>query len=186
MQIQEISLKDIKPYERNAKKHDERQIKNVKSMKKRIGKIPVKCDYCGKKFRVYKSVLNDSNASGNYCSSKCYWESMKKDSLVYKGFKEAKKKYFSKPQVCAVCGTPKKIQIHHIIPNRLTQDQRKQNLIPLCPLHHNRIERMTAELHILFADDYDLELMLLNNILRTRQLETYCYLENLKNGQHQD
>lgn len=227
MNIENIAIKDIKPYERNANKHDERQIKNVKSMKKRIGKIPVKCDYCGKtfmryagnvknttkvhfcdrtcknayykaeqvereckncgkKFRVYKSVLNDSNASGNYCSSKCYWESMKKDSLVYNGFKEAKKKYFSKPQVCAVCGTPKKIQIHHIIPNRLTQDQRKQNLIPLCPLHHNRIERMTAELHILFADDYDLELMLLNNILRTRQLETYCYLENLKNGQHQD
>ena len=149
MNVEMMAVKDIKPFERNAKKHDERQIKNVKSMKKRIGKIPVKCDYCGKtfmryagnvksttkvhfcdrtcknayykaeqaereckhcgkKFRVYKSVLNDSNASGNYCSSKCYWESMKKDSLAYKGFKEAKKKYFSKPQVCAVCGTPKK------------------------------------------------------------------------------
>lgn len=29
MNIENIAIKDIKPYERNAKKHDETQIKNV-------------------------------------------------------------------------------------------------------------------------------------------------------------
>lgn len=37
MQIEEIAVKDIKPYERNAKKHDERQIKNVMESIKAFG-----------------------------------------------------------------------------------------------------------------------------------------------------
>lgn len=37
MQIEEIAVKDIKPYERNAKKHDERQIKNVMESIKQFG-----------------------------------------------------------------------------------------------------------------------------------------------------
>lgn len=148
--------------------------------------VEKECKYCGKKIVVYKSVIEKSNASGNYCSSECYWNSLKKDKLLYKGFKEAKRKYFSKPQVCAICGTPKKIQIHHIIPNRLTQDQRKQNLIPLCPKHHIMIERATADLHLLFEDDYEKEQMLLNNIFRTRQMETAVLLKGVKDGEHQD
>lgn len=139
------------------------------------------CQYCGKIFTIYSSVVNDSNSSGNFCSSRCYWDSMKKSRKFYAGFNEAKKKYFSGRQFCAVCGTTKNIQIHHIIPNRLTQDQRKQNLIPLCPLHHIRIERMTAELHELFNDDYDAEQWLLNNILRSRQMVTSYKLKEKTN-----
>lgn len=37
MQIEEIAVKDIKPYERNAKKHDERQVKNVMESIKAFG-----------------------------------------------------------------------------------------------------------------------------------------------------
>lgn len=37
MQIEEIAIKDIKPYERNAKKHDERQVKNVMESIKAFG-----------------------------------------------------------------------------------------------------------------------------------------------------
>jgi hypothetical protein len=141
--------------------------------------VEKECQHCGKKMLIYKSTLEKSNASGNYCSKQCYWDSMKKDTLKYKGFKDAKRKYFSKPQICAICGTNKNIQIHHIIPNRLTQDQRPQNLIPLCPLHHNRVERQTAELHNMFDGRYDIELFLLNNILRSRQAATYAYYKEL-------
>ena len=37
MNIENIAIKDIKPYERNAKKHDERQIKNVMQSIKNFG-----------------------------------------------------------------------------------------------------------------------------------------------------
>ncbi len=37
MQIEEIAIEDIKPYERNAKKHDERQVKNVMESIKAFG-----------------------------------------------------------------------------------------------------------------------------------------------------
>jgi len=37
MQIEEIAVKDITPYERNAKKHDERQVKNVMESIKAFG-----------------------------------------------------------------------------------------------------------------------------------------------------
>lgn len=37
MNIENIAIKDIKPYERNAKKHDETQIKNVMESIKQFG-----------------------------------------------------------------------------------------------------------------------------------------------------
>ena len=37
MQIEEIAVKDIRPYDRNAKKHDDRQIKNVMESIKQFG-----------------------------------------------------------------------------------------------------------------------------------------------------
>ena len=37
MNIENMAIKDIKPYERNAKKHDERQIKNVTESIKQFG-----------------------------------------------------------------------------------------------------------------------------------------------------
>ena len=140
------------------------------------------CKFCGKTFEVYKSAVQKTNASGIFCSTECYWESMKKERAEYSGFKKAKREYFSGKQFCAICGTTRGIQIHHIIPNRLTQDQRKKNLIPLCSLHHVRIERLTVRLHELFEDDYETELWYLNNILRTRQMITAGYIKEMQNG----
>lgn len=134
------------------------------------------CQHCGKEFKVYSSTLRDSNASGNYCSRECYWESMKSDEFIYSGFNRAKKTLFARPQFCAICGSTKKVQIHHIIPARLTADSRKENLLPLCAKHHIEIERMTAPLHEMFKGDYDTELMLLNTIFRMRQAVTATLL----------
>ena len=140
------------------------------------------CEYCGRPFMVRKKALEHTNASGRFCSTECYWDSMKREQAVYTGFRAAKKRYFGNKQFCAICGTTKKIQIHHIIPNRLTRDQRKENLIPLCPLHHNRVERMTARLHVLFKDDYETELWYLNNILRSRQMATAAAIKEIQHG----
>jgi ParB-like chromosome segregation protein Spo0J len=37
MKIEQLPIKEIKPYERNAKKHDETQIKNVMESIKQFG-----------------------------------------------------------------------------------------------------------------------------------------------------
>ena len=135
------------------------------------------CKKCGKEFTIYKSTLK-TNASGKYCSQKCYWEDMQVPKKNYNGFAISKKLYFNKTQFCAVCGTTKKIQIHHIIPNRITQDQSKENLIPLCVKHHRQIEQITREL---LEDCQDIKQLkfFLNNILRTRQLATYTLLKEM-------
>lgn len=144
------------------------------------------CEYCGKSFEIYASTLK-SNASGKYCSRECYWKSMEKEGRPYKGFNQAKKLYFAKPQVCAVCGTTKKIEIHHIIPNRINQNQTKENLIPLCSRHHHMVEILTREIHEDFSGNHDLELFLLNTILRSRQAATKSVakhaLENTEGGE---
>lgn len=143
------------------------------------------CECCGKEFEVYASVLKSSNASGRYCSQECYWKSMEKEGKPYKGFEKAKKLHFSKQQFCAVCGTTEKIEIHHIIPNRLTQNQSKENLIPLCVKHHRMVESLTRSLHEDFSGRYGIELFLLNAILRPRQATTSLvvkkHLEERKN-----
>lgn len=41
---------------------------------------------------------------------------------------------------CACCGRPKHLQVHHIVPFRLTRDNSQTNLIPLCRACHKRVE----------------------------------------------
>jgi 5-methylcytosine-specific restriction endonuclease McrA len=47
---------------------------------------------------------------------------------------------------CAICGTFKRLDVHHIIPYRLTKDDSQDNLIPLCRRHHRQVERLYAAL----------------------------------------
>jgi hypothetical protein len=41
---------------------------------------------------------------------------------------------------CALCGTIHRLDVHHIIPFRLTRDNRQINLVPLCKKHHKQVE----------------------------------------------
>lgn len=77
--------------------------------------------------------------------------------------------------------TTKKIQIHHIIPYRLTQDNSRENLIPLCVKHHKAIEYIGLDL--LKSDtDYERVKFLFNTILRERQLITYMKIKGCQIG----
>lgn len=131
------------------------------------------CKECGKSFLMYKSSLEQSNASGNYCSRACYDKSMRiEGSVSYKGgFERVKRQNFNTVQFCALCGTTKKIHIHHIIPFRLTQDNGLDNLVPLCSSHHKKFENATLPF-IETMDDMDEAKVLLNNIIRAKQYET--------------
>lgn len=102
------------------------------------------CATCHNEFRVPRSVLSDrTNSSARFCSRHCYecylcrtprirgrgsrWNTIRREALRRTPF-------------CAMCGTGQHLQVHHIIPFRLTRDNSQTNLIPLCRACHKRVE----------------------------------------------
>lgn len=102
------------------------------------------CTSCGAAFRIARSILSGrTNSSGRFCSRPCYerhlcrtprirgrgsrWNTIRKEALRLTPF-------------CACCGGQKHLQVHHIIPFRLTRDNSRTNLIPLCRACHKRVE----------------------------------------------
>lgn len=155
-----------------------------------------KCPNCGKELYVIPSRLR--TYKNRFCSIKCRSEYMKEyvggeknanwkgGASKYRGdFNEVKKKYFSGTQFCAVCGTTKGINIHHIIPYRLTQDNSRDNLIPLCRRHHKIVEDLSVKFIELFDEDsYDVAKEYMNIVLRERQFETYVVIKNIWEERH--
>lgn len=142
-----------------------------------------KCMECGKVFYVYKSAITKTNASGNFCSRKCYdaYLGHQEHGKYYRAdFEQVKKKYFSGVQFCAICGTTKNIHIHHIIPYRFTQDNGVDNLIPLCRKHHKMIECLWLPF-ISMMDDKELAKKYANISLRNRQYEVAYQLWKTRN-----
>lgn len=101
------------------------------------------CKKCKKVFRVANSVVSGlTNSSGNFCCRPCY------DQWLYKGagmdrgpyWTAARREAIRRNPFCALCGTLKNLHVHHIIPYRLTQDNRQENLLPLCRRHHKIVE----------------------------------------------
>ena len=141
------------------------------------------CKNCGREFDIYKSSIEKTNASGNYCCRECYNEDMTLDKeRVYTGFAKSKRENFGKKQFCAICGTTKKIHIHHIMPNRITHDQSKENLIPLCATCHIKIERLTRDILKAFEGEHEKAEPLLRLVLRQRQFETSLVIKEILNG----
>lgn len=103
MQIIEKPIEEIQPYEDNPR-HNEGAVESSK-------KVLRVCKNCGVEFYVYRSALEKSNASGNFCCRKCYNEAQK-------GFTgEKNNHYSSKTVLCAQCGkeirrTASKIQAY--------------------------------------------------------------------------
>lgn len=79
---------------------------------------------------------------------------------------------------CAICGTTKNLQVHHITPYRLTHDNSKQNLIPLCRKHHKWVEMMfcDTERH----GTSEATRFIWKSILRERQMATATVIKRLE------
>lgn len=105
------------------------------------------CKHCSAEFSVLKSALK-SNASGNFCSRPCYERYLcKGDRVTGRGsqWNKIRSEVLAGFPFCAVCGTTKNLQVHHIIPFRLTKDNSKANLVPLCTTHHRWVETMFVD-----------------------------------------
>ncbi len=117
-------------------------------------KVKCFCHNCGKEISRSPSQIR-----GNvFCSGKCHGifkrQFTKEKSFNWKGgykkdertlirgrkfWKELREEILSLFQgVCAVCKQEEKLHVHHIIPWRLGGDDKKENLIPLCPKCHSQ------------------------------------------------
>lgn len=140
------------------------------------------CKCCGDQFTIIQSSLK-GNASGNFCSRPCYERWLcRTDRTTGRGsqWAKARKKALASFPFCAVCGTPHNLQIHHIIPYRLTHDNSHDNLIPLCVKHHKWVEIMFVETE---AHGIDAATSFMwKNILRSKQQVTAILIKEALNA----
>lgn len=80
-----------------------------------------------------------------------------------------RKRALKRQPFCAMCGRLRGLQVHHIIPYRLTQDNRGINLVVLCCSHHMMVERATTKIEAT-EPDYETMHFIINNMLRSHEL----------------
>lgn len=102
------------------------------------------CATCGGSFRIARSVLSDrTNSSGRFCSRFCYERHLCRTPRIRgrgSRWTTIRKAALRQTPFCAFCGRTRHLQVHHIIPSRLTRDNSLTNLIPLCRACHKRVE----------------------------------------------
>lgn len=140
------------------------------------------CKFCNQDFKVLKkSIGNNTNASGNFCKRDCYERWLCRTERVSgrgSQWKKIRTEVIKKFPFCAVCGTQRKLQVHHIIPYRLTHDNSKKNLIPLCIKHHRWVESIFLDTESAGLNEHTG--LIWQNILRSRQMATLSLLNDLR------
>lgn len=118
-------------------------------------KVRRTCKCCGIGFEVARGVLSGkTNASGNFCSRPCYERWLcQTDRVSGRGsqWRKIRRAVLDRFPFCGWCGTlnRSRLQVHHIVPFRISNDNSPKNLIPLCVSCHRRIETVTVEVEAL-------------------------------------
>lgn len=152
--------------------------------KSEYARIDRECKHCAKSFSVVKSAIKENtNASGNFCSRQCYEKYLcKTGRTTGRGsqWNKIRLEVLRKFPFCARCGTRKNLQVHHITPFRLTADNSKENLVPLCIKHHKEIEMMFVETER-FGVTQETE-MIWRNMIRSMQSVTAFRIKEVNNA----
>ena len=138
-----------------------------------------KCKECDCEFEILKSKLKSSNTSGNFCSRKCYENYLcDTDRTTGRGsqWKKIRNIAIKKAPFCAICGTTKNLQVHHIIPFRYTNDNSQSNLIPLCIKHHKKVEIITNDI-LKVHRDFKISKLIISSMLKENQLATFAKIK---------
>lgn len=141
------------------------------------------CKHCGSGFSVWRSKLSGkTNASANFCSRPCYEKWLcRTDRVTGRGsqWRRIRNEAIRLNPFCAICGTRRGLQVHHIVPFRLSFDNSQDNLIPLCRKHHRYIETVFCEVERDIGEDWATAKLILGNSIRERQEATRMYLISL-------
>ena len=92
---------------------------------------PINLKHCIK----CNSPIKDYKHSQGTCSRACsnvYFKNLRNDRQNIKHYRTICFRHHRK--VCVICGENKIVAVHHMNENR--QDNRIENLVPLCPTHH--------------------------------------------------
>jgi len=147
---------------------------------KRVSRV---CQWCGDEFFVSKSKLSHkSHSSAHYCSRSCYEKVLiKPDRITGRGsqWKKIREQALSQAPFCALCGTVSRLQVHHIVPFRITQDNAQNNLIPLCVRCHKIVEIATQNVEQKNLPPATLKIFFYS-LLKEKQLATRSYLRALQ------
>ena len=107
------------------------------------------CQQCGGGFRIRACTLSGrTNASGRFCSQRCYHLSMATGiSTPGRGsrWRAVARAAIRRVPFCAMCPTFRRLDVHHVVPYRLTCDNGSSNLVPLCRTHHAVVEGVTRD-----------------------------------------
>jgi hypothetical protein len=148
----------------------------------RARRVDRTCKFCGTTFSVPRSVLSSrTNSAGNFCSKSCYHSHLcRTERVTGRGsrWRAARTGALRRAPFCAVCGTLSRLDVHHIIPFRLTHDNDQTNLVPLCKKHHKVVETIFLELENVETDLRRLQFWFLN-VLGEHQSATRSLLLEL-------
>lgn len=164
-----------------------------RSFKKRVGEIhcsiPCRriansvdrsCKNCSESFKVYKSRMSGkTNATGSFCCRACYDSWMcKSGRTTGRGsrWNAIRREILMEHPFCAVCAKDSRIQVHHIVPFRLTHNNDPSNLIPLCLKHHKIVEYETLEIENSGAS-VDLLFSIMSDSLRSQSRKSRIIYE---------
>ena len=139
------------------------------SIDKRVNRT---CKSCGKEFTILKSILK-TNASGNFCARGCYNNWMcQTDRVTGRGsqWNKIRKAVLKKTPFCIICGANQKLQVHHVVPFRLTHDNSENNLVPLCVKHHKYVESITHDIEKVETDLKRMRFILMNIFIDIRNV----------------
>jgi 5-methylcytosine-specific restriction endonuclease McrA len=141
------------------------------------------CRTCVRSFRVPRSVVNGTtNASGNFCSRACYERHLcRTERTTGRGsrWRAERTEALRRAPFCGRCGTLRRLEVHHIIPFRLTYDNAQDNLIPLCKRCHKIVECVFHDLEPHVEGDFVTAKLFLRSGLTERQRGTLCTLLKL-------
>lgn len=144
------------------------------------------CKFCGDGFSVSRSVLGGkTNGSGNFCSRPCYERWLcRTDRVSGRGsqWRKIRQEIMDRHPFCGWCGTldRRRLQVHHIVPFRISNDNSPRNLIPLCRTCHRRIETVTVEVEALGVAAFGI-FRVMSLQLRQRQAATSALLRRIAN-----
>ena len=102
----------------------------------------VNCSACGKKFYKSESKKRNSKSGRFFCSRDCKDQSQRVggiEEIMPSHYGTAYRKicFTHHKKECVVCGEDKIVAVHHYDENHHNNDP--NNLVPLCPTHHQYV-----------------------------------------------
>ena len=147
-----------------------------RSASKRVERV---CKGCGASFTVYRSAISGrTNSAGNFCGRPCYRRWLcRTDRITGRGsqWTSARCLRLATTPFCVLCGDVDRLDVHHVVPFRLTRDNGQSNLFPLCKRHHKIVESITHDMEAVGVEPEIITLIIGSALLDSQRIIHHQY-----------